>query len=183
MRESNQHIQMTFNCQENLGSMSDTEKGKFCSSCKREVIDFTKMSYSEIQAIRSVESDMCGTFLTEQIQPELRPIEAPRVRYLAFLSTVLLSLNFGSVSAQSTVDPKVEQSQGASNAPNLTPEEATKKSESGQHISMSKAAAPVTETQYSEIEKKKSERYKKMYWSKRFPFLHRKRRYVSGRFL
>ena len=171
-------IQLKYNCQEDLDSMSKTEKGKFCNSCQKEVIDFTKMSYAQIQKIRGNESKMCGIYLAEQVDPSLHPIELPKARSFAFLTTLLVSLNFSTVSAQSTVDPKVEQSQGSSNAPNLTPEEAKEKTENGQHISLSKASPTETESNNSdaEVEKKKAERVKKWYWSKRFPFLHKKRR-------
>jgi hypothetical protein len=183
MKKSQEHIQLTFSCQEDLDAMSETEKGKFCSTCKREVIDFTKMSYSEIQKARGSESKTCGIFLAEQLDPSLHPVEMPKVRSYAFLSSVLLALNFGSVSAQSTVDPKVEQSQGTSNAPNLTPEEAKEKSESSQHISMSKAAPTESDSPSSSptTVRAKAKRAKKWYWSKRFPFLHKKykRRYAG----
>lgn len=184
MKEFPEHIALKFNCQENPESMTKTANGDFCSTCQKEVIDFTTMSTSEIQRIRQSQSEMCGKFRIEQIEPGLRPIEAPKVRSLAFLSTLILSLNINSVSAQSTVDPKVEQSQGTSNAPNLTPEEAKEQSENGQHISMSKAAPTESEEEVTEHEQspQKTKRYKKWFWSKRFPFLHRKRRHWRGKF-
>lgn len=175
-------INLKFNCQEDLESMSCTDKGKFCSSCQKEVIDFTKMSYSVIQQVKGNQSEMCGMFLPEQIDPNLHPIELPKVRSLAFLSTILVSLNFGNVSAQSTVDPKTEQAQGASNAPRLTPEEAKVKMERGEHISMS-ITAPESESSAIKASSKKAEKAKKWYWSKRFPFIHKKRRRMAGRFL
>jgi hypothetical protein len=106
MNESKKRIELKFNCQENLESMSCSEKGKFCTSCQKEVIDFTRLSYSEIQQVKGDQTEMCGIFLAEQLDPSLHPIALPKVRSLAFLSTILLSLNFGNVSAQSTVDPK-----------------------------------------------------------------------------
>jgi hypothetical protein len=185
-------IELTFNCRENLDAMTPTEKGKFCSACQKEVIDFTNMSYSQIQQVRGKQTEMCGMFLPEQIDPSLHPIELPKVRSWAFLSTILLSLNFGTASAQSTVDPKVEQSQGASNAPKLTPQEAKEKSESGQHISLSRqdTLVPQKVILNSEVSDKERERHikkrhrkakKKFFWSTRFPFIHRKSNF-KGRF-
>lgn len=182
MSELNQHIRpkgivLTYSCEEDLDRMSNSEKGKFCTECKREVIDFTKMSLAEIQQIRGSESKMCGIFLPEQLDPTLHPIEIPNVRKWAFLSSVLLSLNFGTANAQSTVDPKIEQSQGTSNAPNLTPEEAKMKSERGQHISMSIGTATPEINSNSAVtnESQKTIKRKKWYWSKRFPFLKRRK--------
>lgn len=193
MKESSEHISLKFSCQEDFETMSSTEKGKFCNACKKEVIDFTKMSYSQIQQVKGDRAEMCGMFLPEQIDPGLHPIELPKVRSLAFLSTVLVSLNVGTVSAQSTADPKIEQAQGASNAPNLTPEEAKQKSGSGQHISMSRGdiTAQNVSPPNSKVRDKRRERYirktrrhakKKFFWSSRFPFIHRKSNY-KGRFI
>ncbi|MFK7786089.1 MAG: hypothetical protein AB8B56_13290 [Crocinitomicaceae bacterium] len=184
MKEPQEHINLTFSCQEDIESMAKTNDGAFCSACQKEVIDFTKMSIAEIKETRKLESEICGKFRIEQLEPHLRPIEAPRMKSIAFLSTLLLSLNFNSASAQSTVDPKVEQSHGASNAPNLTPSEVEEKTESGQHISMSRASVseePVISDR--ELRKLNREHQKKWFWSKRFPFLHKKRRHLSGRFL
>ncbi|PHR28420.1 MAG: hypothetical protein COA38_12230 [Fluviicola sp.] len=183
MKESNEHIQLKFNCHKDLDSMSQTDKGKFCSSCQKEVIDFTQLSYSEIQLAKGDRTEMCGMFLPEQIDPSLHPIELPKVRTWAFLSTILVSLNFSSVSAQSTVDPKIEQARGASNAPNLTQQEAKNRMENGQHISLSKAAAPEAENPQQESNTTNFKRMKKWFWSKRFPFIHRKRRHYAGRFI
>ena len=177
MKESNEYIKLNFICPEDFDSMPCTDKGKFCSACHKEVIDFTKMSYSDIQRVKGDQPKICGIYLPEQIDPSLHPIELPKARSLAFLSTMLISLNFTSVFAQSTVDPKVEQAQGASNAPNLTPEEAKEKAESGQHISMSIASAPEpdSESTVADSTQEKTKRAKKWYWSKRFPFIHKKR--------
>ena len=38
-------------CQENFESFEPTQKGGFCDSCQKEVIDFTKMSSQEILAV------------------------------------------------------------------------------------------------------------------------------------
>ena len=183
MKESNERITLKFNCQEDLESMSCSEKGKFCTACQKEVIDFTKMSYSEIQDAKANETELCGIFSAEQIDPSLHLIELPKLRSLAFLSTILVALNFGNANAQSTVDPKVEQAQGASNAPNLTPQEVKEKLERGEHISMSKAETPESENSTQKVDQKKAKRTKKLYWSKQFPFLHKRRRWRAGRFL
>lgn len=197
MEKLNQHpqpngIELAFSCQEDLHAMPTSVKGKFCSSCKREVIDFTRMSFAEIQQIRGTEAKTCGIFLPEQIEPSLHPIELPKVRSWAFLSSVLLSLNLGNAVAQSTVDPKVEQSQGTSNAPNLTPQAASEKSKNGEHISLTRAQqAEVEEMDEPETTDKQTEKIqrkrmrqakKKFYWSKRFPFIHRRHWRRVGKF-
>lgn len=41
-------IENTFSCHEDWGKMSPSEKGRFCNTCQKEVIDFTVLSKSEI---------------------------------------------------------------------------------------------------------------------------------------
>lgn len=57
-------------CHENWGKMSPTEKGKFCQSCSKEVIDFTKKSKEDvIHYLENYkgEGQTCGQFRAEQI--------------------------------------------------------------------------------------------------------------------
>ncbi len=190
MERHSESIQLKFNCQEDLGAMSSTERGTFCGACQKEVIDFTSLSYSDIQRAKANETELYGMFLAEQIDPSLHPIELPKIRSWAFVSTILVSLNLGSVAAQSTLDPKVEQAQGASNAPKLSQEEAEEKMESGQHISVSMSeptaaneTEPEPEMTAREVKKRLRKYRKRVYWSKRFPFIHIKRIFRAGKFL
>lgn len=188
MRE---HIELKFNCQEDLEAMPCTSNGRYCSACKKDVIDFTKSSISEIQRAKANQTDLCGIFLPQQIDPSLHPIELPKMRLWAFLSTIFVSLNLANVSAQSTIDPKVEQAQGTSNAPNLTPTEVKEKLENGQPISMSRGAqtATIKENNTENIDKRRQRRRnqmkrrgkRKLFWTWKFPFVHRKKLY-KGRF-
>ncbi|CAD0000768.1 hypothetical protein [Flavobacterium chungangense] len=58
-------------CNENWNSMSPDKNGRFCSSCNKTVIDFTKMNNPEIQKYfteNSGEERICGHFKLNQIE-------------------------------------------------------------------------------------------------------------------
>jgi hypothetical protein len=58
-------------CKENWSEMSPTEKGVFCSHCKKEVIDFKNFSNSELAKYLSKNDVTCGRFLATQINREI----------------------------------------------------------------------------------------------------------------
>ncbi|MBB6372045.1 hypothetical protein [Chryseobacterium shigense] len=56
-------------CSENWEAMSPREKGRFCSSCSKCVIDFTEKQPHEIEYIFKERQDeeICGRFLNHQL--------------------------------------------------------------------------------------------------------------------
>ncbi len=58
-------------CHENWQEMTATERGGFCKSCQKEVIDFTKKTEDETHRILSAGGATCGRFRTDQLE---RPI-------------------------------------------------------------------------------------------------------------
>ena len=57
-------------CHEDWQQMSPTQKGKFCASCQKEVIDFTKLSATEIARKTKNATQLCGRFTTTQLEQE-----------------------------------------------------------------------------------------------------------------
>jgi hypothetical protein len=60
-------------CNQNWNSMTPDKNGKFCNSCNKTVVDFTKMENLEIQKYLIENSDkesVCGHFKLNQIDPE-----------------------------------------------------------------------------------------------------------------
>ena len=57
-------------CHEDWQQMSPTQKGKFCASCQKEVIDFTKLSASEIARKTKNTKQLCGRFTFTQLEQE-----------------------------------------------------------------------------------------------------------------
>lgn len=57
-------------CNENWNSMSPHKNGRFCGSCSKTVVDFTKMNTSEIQNYfieNSGKESICGHFKATQV--------------------------------------------------------------------------------------------------------------------
>jgi hypothetical protein len=75
------HIQLSIAdpCHESWDNMTDAEKGRFCGSCQKQVIDFTNMSDSQLAAFFKKPStgSVCGRFYEDQLD---RSIEIPKKR-------------------------------------------------------------------------------------------------------
>jgi len=90
-------------CHENWNEMLPEEKGRFCLSCQKCVLDFTQLSDEEI--ITNIpKSNQCGRFSNQQLErinqrlKEKNQIHLPRIfRYSAFIAGLGLS---GSIVAQ-----------------------------------------------------------------------------------
>ncbi|BFM44258.1 hypothetical protein CFS9_28990 [Flavobacterium sp. CFS9] len=64
-------------CNENWNSMSPNKNGRFCGSCSKTVVDFTKMTTTEIQNYfveNSGKENICGHFKSTQIETEIRNV-------------------------------------------------------------------------------------------------------------
>ena len=72
-------------CHENLGQMDKTDNGRFCLSCQKEVIDFTKMSDEDMilyfERKKSSAPKVCGTFRVNQVLENKKMIEIPIQTY------------------------------------------------------------------------------------------------------
>ncbi|HEV7782273.1 MAG TPA: carboxypeptidase-like regulatory domain-containing protein [Chitinophagaceae bacterium] len=66
-------------CHENWDAMSPVDKGKFCGSCQKQVVDFSNMSDRQVAEFFKKPStgSVCGRFMTDQLD---RPMEIPRKR-------------------------------------------------------------------------------------------------------
>ena len=72
-------LQVPVPCHEDWEKMTNAEKGRFCSSCRKTVIDFSNMSDREIALFfkRPSTGSMCGRFMDDQLN---RDIEIPKKR-------------------------------------------------------------------------------------------------------
>lgn len=66
-------------CHENWDKMTSAEKGRFCASCQKQVVDFSGMSDREIVAFfkKPNTGSVCGRFVSDQLN---RDIVIPRKR-------------------------------------------------------------------------------------------------------
>ena len=66
-------------CHENWDGMTPVEKGRFCGSCQKQVIDFSNMSDRQVADFFKKPStgSVCGRFMTDQLD---RAIEIPKKR-------------------------------------------------------------------------------------------------------
>ena len=66
-------------CHENWDGMTPVEKGKFCGSCQKQVVDFSDMSDRQVAEFFKKPStgSVCGRFMTDQLD---RAIEIPKKR-------------------------------------------------------------------------------------------------------
>jgi hypothetical protein len=78
-------------CHENWDKMTQAEKGKFCSSCQKQVIDFTSMNDRELAAFFKKPStgSVCGRFNNDQLNKELE-IPRKRIPWLKYFFTIAL---------------------------------------------------------------------------------------------
>lgn len=84
-------------CHKDWNKMTEGEKGRFCSSCAKTVIDFTKQSTEEIEAylVENKNKRTCGHFYKKQL--DSITIEIPQVTFnqqLSFQKLFILSLFF-----------------------------------------------------------------------------------------
>lgn len=59
-------------CHENWAKMNATEKGKFCSVCTKEVIDFTSKTDEELVKILTANKNTCGRVKKSQLNREVK---------------------------------------------------------------------------------------------------------------
>lgn len=76
--ESKYKISIPKPCHEDWNQMTTDATGKFCNSCAKSVVDFTKMNATEIQNyfIENQGQNVCGRFKTQQLDSII--IQIPR---------------------------------------------------------------------------------------------------------
>ncbi|WP_375240934.1 carboxypeptidase-like regulatory domain-containing protein [Polaribacter sp.] len=87
-------------CKENFNLFKQTEKGGFCNSCQKEVIDFSKMTSAEIINYFKMKStkNTCGKFSQKQIHL-FKPRR--RINILTGIAFSMISfLSIGNIHAQ-----------------------------------------------------------------------------------
>lgn len=78
-------------CSESWNGMRPAQNGRYCSSCRKIVLDFTNKTNEDILAIIAANAGkkLCGTFRTSQLPPPPRPATSKQT--IRFLAAALLA--------------------------------------------------------------------------------------------
>jgi len=95
-------------CNENWNKMTPTEKGVFCSSCQKEVLDFTKKSNNELASFLDENKNICGKFKPSQLGINISSVETNKYSKFKFLLGIstLLSITTPLFSQNKSVENK-----------------------------------------------------------------------------
>ena len=168
---------MKFTCNQDWDSMNRTSGGAFCDLCKKNVRDFTSSSIETIIKEHSNKEDVCGLYNIEQVDPNIvAPVkDVFSNRFLVLITSLTLGLTTKSLQAQRNT-PKVEQNQTTDSAKqkNITSKTIEK------HVCDKNCECEELDANgnsYRRVNRRK------LYFTKRLPFVRYKRHIVVGRFL
>jgi len=104
-------VQIPEPCSEDWEQMTPHEKGRFCEACQTSVIDFSKMSQSEIIAFfKNPPKKVCGRFQTHQLTTY--HTEKPESNFLTKIVALLFGFQVVSISpilAQKPIETQQNQ--------------------------------------------------------------------------
>lgn len=86
------NISITSPCDENYDNFTPTSKGGFCSTCTKEVIDFTAMNSDDIATFFSTQSakNTCGRFKSSQLKTYEVPLQ--KRSYKSMITTLAMAV-------------------------------------------------------------------------------------------
>ncbi len=103
-------------CNENWNAMTPVDKGRFCASCQKNVVDFTRSSDREVLAFLKQNDNVCGRFFPNQLERELHiPEKKGPVWTAAAVVAGMLSLGTTEVYAQTPPPTEQRTSQSIQN--------------------------------------------------------------------
>lgn len=96
-------------CQEGWQNMTPVEKGRFCASCQKTVLDFTHLSDNEIIKLVSKNDTLCGRINVSQLNRNLIETKT-KSNYFGYVATsVLAFLGLGTSTVVSQEKPIIAQ--------------------------------------------------------------------------
>lgn len=82
-------------CHEKWDEMTPTDKGRFCASCQKNVIDFTKASDRQIANTLNGNKSLCGRFSSSQLNRNLVVPKEKSTFWSAIAAMVISFISFG----------------------------------------------------------------------------------------
>jgi len=84
-------VQVKEPCHENWQNMTENEKGRFCGSCQKTVVDFTLMSDKQIlDHLSKASGGTCGRFANDQLDREMKAeVVKPKSRWAYFINLLI----------------------------------------------------------------------------------------------
>ncbi len=108
-------------CHENWDSMTHAERGRYCNSCQKTVIDFSSMTDEQLlDFFKENKKDVCGRFYDHQLKNPI-PVPVRKIPWLTyfFKITIPAFLFMAKAAAQEVIKPRIEMVQpGADNKDN-----------------------------------------------------------------
>ena len=93
-------------CHENWDAMAANEKGRFCNSCSKSVIDFSNYSSAEIlQYLQNSKQDVCGRVKQEQLSTNTNLLPKKKLHYFLYAVLVVFILNLPTESHAQHIQP------------------------------------------------------------------------------
>lgn len=164
---------LEFNCEEDIEKMPVTDCGRFCAVCQREIYDFRGVSKKQLEAFR--EKDVCGIFLPEQVEDGITPIRLPKVRYVTASFLTFLGME---------VYGQLESTQQQPFPTEISANDSTTLSQSDTTKAAVQTTDPLTKREIRKFKRRFrpfiSTNRASYYWSKRFPFIVRRKNHHVG---
>lgn len=153
-------------------------EGRFCRECHHAIVDFTGWSRERMRAYKRDHPDTCGRYLPEHIEPDLVPLVDLLKPKRGVLAAGLL-LGSVRVMAQADAPPPTEQVAPSVGEPAAHDLEQLLLLPSDKPDGINGSCpVPMVEPKWHHNRRPA----RKLYVSKRFPFVHVRRRYVMGFF-
>ena len=96
-------------CHKGWQNMTPVEKGRFCASCQKTVLDFTHLSDNEIIKVVTKNDNLCARINGSQLNKNLIETKTKSNYFGYFATTVLAFLGLGTESVIAQEKPVVEQ--------------------------------------------------------------------------
>lgn len=158
--------------------MRPTTEGSFCGKCQHAVMDFTGWDRSAVLAYKRAHPEACGVYLPEHLEPDLIPLVdlLGAKRGLLAAGLALGSITVSAQQAPSIPSEQTVPDQPAVPRPVIAPEHMPTKAIPGLKSPVFAGICPIAERAAPPA---KPLRFHKVYVSKRFPFIHFRRRFMG----